>query len=197
MAAEGDGKDLRADEDEHQSARDLRESYTAATSTLRFSRLPSAVTRIDRAHPWRPPRSGRQLPAMIEPITATTSPSGGAAMRSALSHNSCGSPRRAPPAARRGPSPASASQGRNVDDVDRRQHQPRQHGGGKERADRLIHDVGQQDENEAWRDDLAQRARGAVAPQACPCHSRAGAGPAASTGQASPPSLRQCRSSRP
>ena len=48
-----------------------------------------------------------------------------------------------------------------IDDVDTGQHQARDHGRREQRPDRFIENVGEQDENEARRDNLAERARGA------------------------------------
>ena len=49
----------------------------------------------------------------------------------------------------------------DINAVDAGQHQARDHRGGEQRADRLIEDVGEQDQDQARRDDLAERAGGA------------------------------------
>ena len=46
----------------------------------------------------------------------------------------------------------------NVDDVDAGQHQAGNHGGGKQRADRFVENIGEQDQDQAGWNDLAQRA---------------------------------------
>ena len=56
-----------------------------------------------------------------------------------------------------GPDDAEQKQ---VDAEDRRQHEARDQGRGEQRADRLAEDVGQQDQDGAGRDDLAERAGG-------------------------------------
>ncbi len=45
--------------------------------------------------------------------------------------------------------------------VDAGQHQARNHRGGEQRADRFVQDIGQQNQDQARRDDLAERAGGA------------------------------------
>ena len=138
----------------------------------------SRQTTIAPSAPIEAASVGAATPPMIEPSTATTSPIGGSTTREQLaskfaaassSRSSCGT--------------AGTICGRTmpsteqVDDVDRRQHQAGNHRGCEQRADREVEDVGEQDQDQARRDDLAERARGAddaagepvvvAAPQQC------------------------------
>ena len=105
---------------------------------------------------------GAATPAMIEPSTAPTSASGGRHDAQELARQLAAGNEVALLLRHRrhhvGPEDAEPE---NVDDVDARQHQAWDHRGGEQRADRFVEDVGEQDQDQARRDDLAQRAGGA------------------------------------
>ena len=105
---------------------------------------------------------GAATPPMMEPSTASTRLMGGRPMRSARLEQLLAG-HRLPLVQRHrrhhvGPHHAEQQQ---VDAEDPRQNEARNQRGGEQRTDRLAKDVGQQDQDGAGRDDLAERTRGA------------------------------------
>ena len=131
-------------------------------STSSDKRRANATTRIEPSAPIDAASVGAATPPMIEPSTDEhqrqrrqrhlehTQPQFGARHRVALGLRH-----------RRHRVRAHHAVDHDVDAVQRGQHQPGHHRRREQRAHRQLHDVRQQDQHQARRDDLAQRARGA------------------------------------
>jgi hypothetical protein len=78
QAAEGQREDLGADQDEHHHGRDARRRAQRLDHQRRVSRRPSAQTTSAPSEPIAAASVGAAMPAMMEPSTAITSPTGGA-----------------------------------------------------------------------------------------------------------------------
>ena len=121
-----------------------------------------AVTTMAPSAPMEAASVGAATPAMIEPSTAPTSAIGGSTTLQQFSDElasrdevtfilrHCRDHLR-----------TKDAEAEQVDDIDAGKHQAGDHRGREQRADRLVQNVCEQDQDEAGRDDLAERAGGA------------------------------------